>query len=178
MGADPGQRRTTRRVALQAAVRIVLTTIVVLGLYFVVPLGREQRVLGWASLGVGLCAVAAVVLLQGRRIMRSERPVAQAAEALTLSALLFVTLFASTYYTLESAQPGSFGTALTKLDALYFTVTVLATVGFGDIAPVSELARGFVTVQMVGDLVFIGVAIRLLAEVTKRAVSRRGIERP
>lgn len=169
--------RTAARLAVMAAVRILLITLGVLGFYFVAPLGRDTGAAGWVSVGTGLCVIGVVLVFQGRRIMRSERPVVQAAEALTLSGLLFLTLFASTYYTLQSGQPASFGTELTKLDSLYFTVTVFATVGFGDIAPLSQLARGLVTAQMVGDLVFIGVAIRVLMEVTKRAVSRRATER-
>ncbi|HEY5184127.1 MAG TPA: potassium channel family protein [Actinomycetes bacterium] len=177
MSEGAGKRRAATRLAIQSAARIVLTVVLVLGLYFVAPLGRDTGAAGWVTVGVGLCAIGVVVVFQGRRIMRSERPVVQAAEALTLTWLLFVTLFASTYYTLQSGQPASFGTELTKLDSLYFTVTVFATVGFGDIAPLSQLARGLVTAQMVGDLVFIGVAIRVLMEVTKRAVSRRELER-
>lgn len=52
---------------------------------------------------------------------------------------------------------------MTRVDALYFTVTVFATVGFGDLAAVAEPARVVVTVQMLADLVLIGVIVKVLA---------------
>ena len=41
-------------------------------------------------------------------------------------------------------------------------MTVLATVGFGDIAPVTTIARVAVMVQMVLDIAFIGLAAKVL----------------
>jgi hypothetical protein len=46
-----------------------------------------------------------------------------------------------------------FAGPLTRTDALYFTVTVFPTVGFGDITARSETARIVVTGQMIADLV-------------------------
>jgi hypothetical protein len=51
---------------------------------------------------------------------------------------------------------------LTRFDAVYFTVTVLATVGFGDIAAVTQTARILVTIQMLADLVLIGFVAKVL----------------
>ena len=45
------------------------------------------------------------------------------------------------------------------MDALYLTVTIFATVGFGDISPVSQAARVAVMFQMLLDLVILGVGI-------------------
>jgi voltage-gated potassium channel len=50
---------------------------------------------------------------------------------------------------------------LTRTDSLYFTVTVFATVGFGDINPTSQAARVLVTVQMILDLLVLGLGIRV-----------------
>jgi hypothetical protein len=50
-------------------------------------------------------------------------------------------------------HPANFSThALTRTDALYFTVTVFSTVGFGDITAASQSARLVVTAQMLLDL--------------------------
>ena len=46
----------------------------------------------------------------------------------------------------------SFSEPLNRTDALYFTTSTFATVGFGDITPVSQLARAVVSVQMIADL--------------------------
>ena len=45
---------------------------------------------------------------------------------------------------------------LSRTDALYFTVTVFSTVGFGDISPTSESARLVVSGQMILDLFILG----------------------
>jgi voltage-gated potassium channel len=57
-------------------------------------------------------------------------------------------LFASTYYAMDRSNPASFNEAITRIDALYLTVTVFATVGFGDVVATSETARIAVTVQI------------------------------
>ena len=55
-------------------------------------------------------------------------------------------------------------------------VTVFATVGFGDISAVSSVARVLVTVQMVGDLVLIGLVLRVFMTAVDRG-RRRAAER-
>jgi hypothetical protein len=62
---------------------------------------------------------------------------------------------------MAGANPANFSTQpLTRTDALYFTVTVFATVGFGDITAVSQSARLVVTVQMLLDLLALGLVVR------------------
>lgn len=60
-----------------------------------------------------------------------------------------------------------------RSDALYFTMTVFSTVGFGDITPVSEPARLLITGQMAVDLVLIGVAARVLVGAVQEGVRQR-----
>ena len=62
-----------------------------------------------------------------------------------------------------------------KLDhsrALYFTITVFSTVGFGDITPTNDAARLMVSVQMLLDLFIIGVVVRLLINAAKMGLGR------
>ena len=59
-------------------------------------------------------------------------------------------------------MPNSYTEPLTRLDALYFSVTMFATVGFGDITPVTELARVITVLQMLANLIFLGVVARVL----------------
>ena len=54
---------------------------------------------------------------------------------------MFLILFASQYVAESGTTAGSFSEPLDKFSALYYTVTVFSTVGFGDITPVSDVAR-------------------------------------
>jgi hypothetical protein len=55
---------------------------------------------------------------------------------------------------------------------LYFTVTILSTVGFGDITPHTDVARLLTTVQMLTDLGLITIVVRLLFGGASRQASR------
>ena len=110
---------------------------------------------------VGLVAVALLVAWQVRAILRAYTPALRAVEALALSLPLFLVLFAVVYYLLAGSDPRAFTEPLTRTDSLYFVVTVFATVGFGDITPVSEVARALTTVQMVCDLLLIGLVLKV-----------------
>ena len=141
----------------------------VLVLYFVLPLDREFSVGTVVALGAGVVAIGLLVTWQVRAILRAAHPALQAVEALALSLPLFLLIFAATFAVLSASDPGAFSEPLTRLDSFYFVVTVFATVGFGDIAPVSDTARALVTLQMVGDLVLIGFVGRVfLGAVTRR----------
>jgi voltage-gated potassium channel len=50
---------------------------------------------------------------------------------------------------------------------------VFATVGFGDITPVSTPMRMVVTVQMLLNLVILGVVIKLIASAAQRGMRQR-----
>ena len=159
VGVDRSRR--LRRIAV-AAVRPALSVTALVTVYYLVPMDRPAGAGAFAFLAAGLAAVVGVVIWQLRAILRSPHPVAQGVQALALAIPLFLLVFASAYHLLATDVPGSFNQPLTRTDALYFTVTVFATVGFGDIVAVSQQARIVVTVQMVGDLLVLGVVLRLL----------------
>ena len=104
--------------------------------------------------------LAVLLAWQVREILRSPYPAAQAVSALVVSVPLFLTLFAMTYYLMGQAEPSTFSEPMTRLDAMYFTVTVFATVGFGDITAVSQGARAVTIVQMMAGLVLVGLIAR------------------
>jgi len=97
----------------------------------------------------------------------------QAVEALAVAVPLFLLLFAAGYYLMSYASPSAFTEPMDRTDAIYFTVTVFATVGFGDIAPVTESARVVVTLQMVGDLLVLGVLLQAIVGAVKLGRARR-----
>jgi voltage-gated potassium channel len=75
---------------------------------------------------------------------------------------LFLVAFAAAYFVMGEGQAGSFSEPLTRTDALYYTVTIFSTVGFGDITPTTQPTRIVTMIQMLVDLVIFGVVARAL----------------
>lgn len=111
--------------------------------------------------------------LQIRRIHKANYPQVQAAEALILVATMFLAIFAMTYDIMSGTDPGSFTEDLDRFSAFYFAVTVLATVGFGDITPVTTAARSVAMLQMAIDIAFIAVAVKIVGGAATRALAQR-----
>ncbi len=152
---------TTRRAAAISLARSLAVAVAIGAAYFLLPMTHLDGT-SWLALGVGLALVVVVLAWHLREITRSTFPRVRAVEALVLSVTVFVMVFATTYYVMGRADPADFTEPLTRLDSIYFTVTIFATVGFGDIAAVSEPARAVATIQMLGDLVLVGFVARLL----------------
>jgi hypothetical protein len=85
----------------------------------------------------------------------------------------YLVLFASTYFLMQRSSATNFTQPLTRTDSLYFTVTVFATVGFGDITAKSETARIVLAVQMLADLALLGAGVRVLLGAVRRGQERR-----
>ena len=158
--------RRRRRLVVAATARTIATTALVVAIYYLVPMDRRLDAWTGAGLALGIAALAAIVAWQVRRIIRSEHPVAQAVEAIAFTVPLYVLLFAATYFLMARAQAAMFG-PLTRTDAMYFSTTVFTTVGFGDITAKTQTARVVVTVQMMLDLVFLGLVVRLIVSAAK-----------
>jgi hypothetical protein len=122
---------------------------------------------------LGVAFLAALVAFQACRIVVSPFPGVRAVEALATNVPFALLLFASTYFVIERLRPGSFTQALSRTDALYFTVTVFSTVGFGDITAKAEQARLVVTSQMIIDLLIVGVALKVILGAARSGAQRR-----
>jgi len=148
-----------------------VSTVIVVG-YFTLPM---EHVTGFPGvlLVVGLAGITGLLYWQLRAVARSPYPRLRAVGALSTSVPLFFIIFATAYFLLERTVPGAFNQPLSRLDALYFVVTVFATVGFGDIVPVTEPARGLVMGQMLGDLAIVGFVARAFVGALQTGLSRR-----
>lgn len=66
--------------------------------------------------------------------------------------ILGATVFAGLYWLMVSRRSGKHFIGLDKgsspLDYLYYSITTQSTVGYGDIHPISPLARGLAMAQM------------------------------
>ena len=74
---------------------------------------------------------------------------------------VFLIIFATIYLAMAQAVATTFSEPLDKISALYFTITTLGTVGYGDITPVSPAAQVVVSVQMLVDLILLAVIARV-----------------
>ncbi|MER6785943.1 potassium channel family protein [Streptomyces sp. NPDC000658] len=154
--------------------RSLLTAGLLVTVYYLLPLDSAFTTGTVLGLAAGIVAVALLLSWQIREISLSQRPELRAMEALGTTLPLYLLLFAATYYLMERSVSDSFSEPLSRSDALYFTVTVFSTVGFGDISPRSEPARLLATGQMTANLLLIGVAARLLVSAVERGRTHQG----
>lgn len=154
--------RERRAFLVRTVLRAGGATLVVLAAYYLIPLDRIPDGSLFLVLGIALVLLAAIVWWQVRRVLDAETPLLTAIEALAITIPLFLVTFAAMYFVLATNATGNFNVdSMTRTDAMYFTVTVFATVGFGDITATSQLGRALVTVQMLLDLIVIGLVIRV-----------------
>ena len=106
------------------------------------------------------------------RINSAELPELRAVEALGIVIALFLVLFSAIYLSLSHGDKFTFTQDLDHAKALYFTITIFSTVGFGDITPQTDAARLIVSAEMLLDLAIIGVVVRLLLNVAKSRIAR------
>jgi len=149
------------------------STAVLVAIYYLLPLDHAARWFAVTALVIGLAALVGLVAFQVRAISGSRYPGLRALEALGFTVPLFLLLFASTYLVLASLSAHSFSQPMNHTDAVYFTVTVFATVGFGDITATADTARLVVTGQMIIDLIILGLGARVILGAVSRGRQRR-----
>jgi hypothetical protein len=174
---DGLSRTARRRVVAASVLRSVASVTLLVVLYYVAPLDGPLSFGTLITFGLGLLVFAGLTAWQVRAIIRSDVPVLRAMQALATGVTLLLILYSSLYSAIAYNQPDSFTQTLSRTDGLYFTVTVFATVGFGDITPRSELARIVTTTQMLFGLVVFGLIVRTLLGAVQVAVRQRESER-
>lgn len=170
------ERLTARRQGLlivRGLLRALITAVVMVALYYVLPLDRRSDMsVIVLELGVGVVLLTGVVVWQVRAILRSRYPGIRAVQSLAVITPLFLLFFAATYFILSVGDAATFTERLSRSDAIYLTVTIFATVGFGDISAATETARLVVTTQMLLDLVVLGLGIQVILGAAKRGKAR------
>ena len=148
-----------------------INLVAVLVLYFAVPVDTQQSTGELlASLAVALGAVAAIAWLVGKEAGRLMSEGVQSLRAVHLILVVEVTVvvFALTYYVLAVGAVEQMSGIETRLDALYFSVTTMTTVGYGDVVPVGQWARAIVTVQLAFDVLLIAIVGGLLRNLVQQ----------
>jgi len=169
------------RALLRIAPLMALRTLIFAALIFGAVSIQPREPVDVTSIIIVVCVVlliwgtlfGLVFWWQIRRISKARHPQAQMVEALATVFVLFLAIFAKTYHIISQAYPHSFSEDLDYFSSLYFALTVLSTVGFGDISPIMPLARGVTMLQMVLDIVLIGVAVRVITTTASKAIGRK-----
>lgn len=153
--------RQIRRALLLIGLRMLLTGGILMAVYWFVPLEWfDDSWSAFAVLVIGLSGYLFLVVRRMTRLRDSPRPMADLGEALVVVVVTLVTLFALTYAILSRNIDGAFNVPLDKHSALYFSMTVTTTTGFGDIVAATNSVRDVVTFQMFITLLILAVAVR------------------
>lgn len=130
----------------------------------------DQATLAVASL-MTWTVVALIAAGVALRFAFSARSIDRQHVDAALSAYLLVgVFFGSFYWILEQIRPGTFTSAgdFSPFSAIYFSFVTLATLGYGDIVPRSDIARGLAIVEGVGGQLFLAVLIARLVSLYAR----------
>jgi hypothetical protein len=119
---------------------------------------------------IGLFAAAGAL----RFAMSATRVDAEHLYAALSAYLLAGIFFGLFYWVLEQVGPGTFKTTgeFSRMTALYFSFVTLATLGYGDIVPRTDVARGLSILEGVGGQLFLAVMVARLVSLYARGEPR------
>lgn len=159
------------------AIRHAVLLVLILVVYFAAPVhlavdeGTAARI---AMTVVALALLALWVMWQLRRQVDDED---RRIDGLLTVILIVVVVFSLAFYILEHSKPGEVAGLETRLDSLYFTVSTLLTIGYGDVHAAGQTARALVLVQVVFNVVFVATAAGLLSTRVRTRAKQRSEER-
>lgn len=160
--------------ALRLPVRIGLLG----GAYYLFPLFepvQDPRVWLRGLLAVVLFGLVVTVVTREVVVEAQATSTEVRLDRLLLAVVGGVLLFALADLIVSRTGEGQFVGLETKTDALYFALTTLTTVGYGDVHPEGQLARALVIAQMLFNVLVLASAVRVgMAELgARRTRSRR-----
>ena len=118
----------------------------------------------WAL--IGLVAAAAALRFAMRATVVDAEHLYGALSAYLLAGIFF----GNFYWVLQQIWPGTFAISgdFSRMSAIYFSFVTLATLGYGDIVPRSDVARGLAIVEGVGGQLFLAVMVARLVSLYSR----------
>jgi hypothetical protein len=159
---------------LRRLVPTALGAVLLLVAYFTLPyekLDVRHPALAWTIFTVVLAGLGVATAYWTVRALTVEtgRPGVWIM-LLSLAALL---TFAACYRAMATF-PGEFkGDISTRLDALYFMVITLATVGYGDITPSGQVARAVVVIQLLYSFSVLAAGLTAVTARTRKQVTEK-----
>ena len=167
---SPSSRRRMRTVQL---LWTAVSAVPLLTLYYLAPLDGPLDISTLIWFALGLVAFALVIFWQVRAIVSSDVPRLRTVRAVVIGVSTLLVVFAATYSVISNSRPDSFSEPLSRTGALYFTLTVFATVGFGDISPRTDVARIVTMVQMITNLITVGLLGKIVFAAMQKALRRQ-----
>ena len=109
---------------------------------------------------IGLLAAAAGL----RAVIKSKRVDSEVIYAALSTYLLAGFFFGQVHLAIESYWPGSYSgpSEFTEVSALYFSFVTVASLGYGDFLPQSDLARGVTIFEVVSGQLYLAVMVARL----------------
>ena len=161
-------------VVLQMLGRLILGFLFILLIMSLVPKNPGDPIVYPVVLTIlGIALYIWFFRRQVKGVYKAQYPTLRAIESLILVAAMFLAIFAMVYVMVSINDPNAFTEQLDSFSGYYFSLTVLATVGFGDITPVTTVARSFTMVQMALDIAFIAIIIKVMSAAARRALAQR-----
>jgi hypothetical protein len=119
-----------------------------------------------SDVALGLWAVIGLLAAAGalRFVIAAEKVSGEHIYAALSAYLLAGLFFGMTYWVIELSWPGSFGgpSEFNRESAIYFSFVTLASLGYGDFLPKTDMARGLVVFEVVGGQLFLAVMVARL----------------
>ena len=124
----------------------------------------------WVEISGGLCGMAFIALIITallRHIFLQQDVSADLIAGAIVAYLLMAVMWSLLYDVLEAAYPGSFkfpeGTTQPRGEmSLYFSLVTITTVGYGDITPVTRVARAFANLEAVVGQLYLVILVSWL----------------
>jgi hypothetical protein len=124
-----------------------------------------------------LTAIAFLTAAAAVRFAMRARDVDAAHVYAGLSAYLLAGVFFGVlHWRVEQVWPGSYvgsGGAFSLTGAIYFSFVTLATLGYGDLVPKTELARGLAVLEAVAGQLYIAVMLARLVSAHVQSANKR-----
>jgi voltage-gated potassium channel len=161
--------QNTRRARRRLLLRRVLAVLGLLVAYFCVPVSSDSRPVAIAAQIIAvIVGIGVLGWVLGLEVLHAaEGSETRTVPALVLLLCLVVFAFALAFYLSEQVNPASFDGLNTRVDALYFTIVTMATVGYGDVHAESQAARLMVIGLIVFDVVIVASLVRLLPQLRR-----------
>jgi hypothetical protein len=152
----PNATKRTRYVLLAAVSLLVVTRTAAEQGYLPLNTGLVLALVGVT----GLAAAAGAL----RFMVKAETVNRETIFASLSTYLLAGIFFGQIYWSIEQIWPGSMSgpDELSELSAVYFSFVTLATLGYGDFLPRSDLARGIATFEVIGGQLYLAVLVARL----------------